>query len=272
MLEPEYRLVDPADCIASDTEPVEQRLDLEPLLENIRMHGQMVPVLLAPHPSEPDKFQYSDGHGRGWCLAQLGQRMKSLVFPRPLTPAELIEFKFSNNLIRRTMSKEEIGMECSRYIELTGCTQKSMAAKLAVSNATMSRAMSRMQRIPPGCEGMARQLGPSFVAIILSLKSPEQRRKAFEFATTPQTDGKKPKREQLTQFVDGLKGRKPAKAARKKQLRFLADGREFLVESLPGDTPESLIKAFRAVANQLGNHRDLKVETAAAVLADKEVA
>jgi ParB-like chromosome segregation protein Spo0J len=272
MLEAEFREVDPADCLPSDDEPVELRPDIGLLRENLLARGQMAPVLLAPHPVEKGKFQYIDGHGRGWCLAQLGRRMKALVFPRPLTPAELIEFKFSNNLIRRTMSPEEIGLETLRYIELTGCSQQDMAARLSISNATMSRCLARIKRIPEECEEMARQLGPSFVAIILSLKTPEQRRLAFEFATTKQADGRKPKRDQLARYVDGLKGKKPKTAARTKRLHFLVDGREYLVKTLPGDTVESLSEAFRAVANLLSKHKTLKLETVAAVLADKDAA
>ena len=210
--------------------------------------------------------------GGATASPQLGLKMKALVFPRPLTPAELIEFKFSNNLIRRTMSAEEIGLECARYIELSGCTQGEMAARLSVSNATISRCLGRIKRIPEGCEAMARQLGPSFVAIVLPLKDPDMRRKAFEYATTPLADGRKPKRDQLAAFVKQLKGKKPAKAARTKRLRFVVGGREFLVELLSDDTAESLIEAFRAVANNLSKHRDLKLETVAAVLADLDAA
>ena len=271
LLEPELRSIDPADVLPSDDEPVDQRPDIVLLRENLKARGQVTPVLLAPHPSAAGKLLYIDGHGRGYCLAQLGQKMKALVFPRPLTPAELIEFKFSNNLIRRTMSAEEIGLECARYIELSKCSQTEIAARLSVSNATISRCMARIKRIPEGCEAMARQLGPSFVAIILALKTPELRRKAFEYATTLQ-DGKKPKREQLTAFVDQLKGKKPAKAARKRVLRFVVEGREILVDLLPEDDAERLIEAFRAMANHLSKHRDLKLETVAAMLADKDAA
>ena len=155
----QIHLVDPADCSATDDANPAERPDIDLLMEGLRQDGQLVPVLLSPNPNPPPNYQYIDGHGRGYCLGVLGRKMKALILPRPASEAERIELKFSHNAIRRSMSLEEIAADASRYIELTGITQREVAVRLKCSDATISRALSLTRRIPPEYRAIANQ-GP----------------------------------------------------------------------------------------------------------------
>jgi ParB/RepB/Spo0J family partition protein len=270
MSDEQMQLVDPAVCSATDDANPADRPDIEFLMDSLRLDGQRVPVILAPKPDRPGEYQYIDGHGRGYCLGRLKKKMLAIVRPRPVSDIERIEIKFSTNLIRRNMSLEEIAADASRYIELTGCSQKEAAVRLKCSDATISRALSLTRRIPAEYRAVANQLGPSVVSLISPLKSGDAMRQAFEFARTPDAAGKKPTRAELARFVGQLRGKKPPRTTKPKRLRLRVDDRRFEVELKAGDSPETLIEAFKAAVARLAEHKKLPLDIVAAVLADKE--
>ena len=263
-------LVDPADCSASENTDPESRPDLAFLMASLEADGQKVPVLLAPDGERPGKYRYIDGHGRGYCLGKLGRKMQAIVLPAMLSETERIEVKFATNAIRRCLSLLEIGMDAARYIELAHASQKEAAVRLKVSDTTISRGLSCLRRLPPDIRAEVNRLGHSFASLIASLPSEAAMRQALAFATTAGPEGKKPTRDQLLRLVNELRGKKKAKAKKGKRLRLRLEDRRFEVELKPGDTPESLMEAFRAAAARLARHKDLPLEAVAAVLADKE--
>ncbi len=263
--------VAPSDCLPTDDADPAARPDIEYLKASLEKDGQKVPCLLAPDAERPGKFRYIDGHGRGYCLGLLGRMMKAIVLPAMLTETERIEVKFATNVLRRSLTLEEIAIEAGRYIELTGCNQKEAAARLKCSDATLSRALNSLRRLPPDIRAEAYRLGPSFTAAIASLPTEEAMRRALEFAR-PGAEGSKPTRDRFMRFVAELKGKKNSKPKRSRRLRLRVDERRFEVELRPGDSPETLIEAFKAALARLTRHRDLPLDAVAAALADKQPA
>lgn len=272
MDEVRIQLIDPADCVPSDDGDPAGRADIDFLFASIKADGQKVPVLVAADEQRPGKYRYIDGHGRGYCLAKLKQKMQAIILPEAVTEARLIEFKFATNLLRRSMSTEEIAIEAKRYMEVTGSNQTEAATRLHCSDATLSRALKSVRRIPPELWAEARRLGPSFLSLIASLPTAEAMKKAIDFANTPGKDGKKPTRDQLARFVDGLKGPKLVRGGRLKQESFGIDARHFAVELKPGDTTETLIEAFKDVVATLSKHRTVPLEALFLILRGKESA
>jgi ParB/RepB/Spo0J family partition protein len=266
----EIQFVDPADCLPTDDSDPGSWTDNEFLMASLEEDGQKVPVLLAPDVDRPGKFRYIDGHRRGNCLGRLRRTMKAIVLPTMPTEVERIEVKFATNVIRRQMPLEEIGLEASRFIELTGASQREAATRLKCSDATISRALNSLRRLPTEIRTDVNKLGPSVTSIIASLPSEEAMREAFDFATTPGADGRTPTRDQLMRRVGGLRGKKKPKAKKCRRLRLRVDDRRFEVELCPGDTPESLIEAFKAAIARLTRHKGLPLEAVVAALADKE--
>ena len=106
--------------------------------------------------------------------------------------------------------------------------------------------------------------------MISPLKSADAMRRALDFAATPLADGRTPNRAQLKQFIGQLDGRKPNRSARPKRFRLRVDDRRFEIDLKAGDSPETLIEAFKAATARLAKHRELPLDAVAAVLADKD--
>ena len=264
--------VDPAEVAPAEGDDPALRPDIDFLMESIREFGQKVPELLARSPEHNGKYKYKtiDGGGRRYCLYQLNWKMSAIILDRLVSESELIELEFAHNAIRRSMSLAEIAVKAERHIELNGCTQKETASRLKCSDTTISRALTVTRRIPPEYRADAYRLGPFFVSLISPLPTPGAMGQAIAFASTPRADGKKPSRQQVTQFVDGLKGRKRPKAAKVKRLKLRVEDRRFEVELKPGDSAGTLIEAFKAAVGRLQQHSKLSIEAVAAELADKE--
>ena len=197
------------------------------------------------------------------------RKMSAIILDRVPSESERIELDFSLNVIRRSLGLAEIAVKAERHMEINGCTQKETARRFKCSDTTISRALTVTRRIPPELRAAALQLGPYFVSLISPLPTPEAIGQAIAFADTPKADGKKPSREQVTQFVGELRGKKPAKAkARRFKLRV--EDRRVEIELKPGDSAETLIEAFKAAVSRLQEHRKLPLNAVAAVMADKE--
>jgi hypothetical protein len=271
MTDMQIHVVDPAEAEpAGDTDPA-TRPDIDFLEESIREDGQKVPVILSRHPEPAGKFSYLtiDGNGRRYCLLRLGRKMSAIVLDRVPSESERIELEFALNVIRRSIGMAELAVKAERHIELNGCTQKETARRLKCSDTTISRALAVTRRIPAEHRADALRLGPYFVSLISPLPTPEAMGQAIAFADTPRTDGKKPSREQVTQFVGELPGRKPAKSTAKR-LKLCVKDRRVEVELKPGDSADTLIEAFKAAVSRLQEHRKLPLDAVVAAMADKE--
>ncbi len=97
--------LDPADIDASF---VKDRLDdfasddFEALVESIRENGQILPVLVRPHPERRERYQLAFGHRRVAALRRLGQPVKAFV--KELTDDELVIAQGNENLERKDLS------------------------------------------------------------------------------------------------------------------------------------------------------------------------
>jgi ParB family chromosome partitioning protein len=72
------------------------------LVESIRARGQLVPVLLRPHPAVPGRFQTAYGHRRVRALAELGLPVRAVV--RQLSDEALVIAQGTENSERRDLS------------------------------------------------------------------------------------------------------------------------------------------------------------------------
>lgn len=255
MIDTQMQLVDPADCSATDGGDPAMRPDIEFLEESLDQDGQKVPVMLAPDPERPGRFLYIDGHGRGYCLGRLGRKMLAIVLDRPVSKVERIELKFAHNGIRREMSLEEIAADATEYIELTGRSQKEASVRLKCSEATISRSLSSIRRIPPELRAEAYRLGHYFVSLISPLPDAAAMRQAIAYAGTTRADGRKPTREQVKQVVAKLRGRKDARPSR---LALKMGGLSVNVTAKQADklSIENIAAVFGRVGKEAKNLKD----------------
>ncbi len=72
------------------------------LRESLRNSGQIVPVMVRPHPEKPGEYQLAFGHRRLEALRQIGGKVKAIV--RPLSDEELIRAQGKENTDRLDLS------------------------------------------------------------------------------------------------------------------------------------------------------------------------
>ena len=115
------------------------------LKELIRQHGQQVPVLLRPHPSQPGRFQVAYGHRRVRALAELERPVRAVV--RELTDDELVVAQGQENNARKDLSFIERA-SFAATLEDRSFGRETIMAALNVDKTELSRLISVSRAIP----------------------------------------------------------------------------------------------------------------------------
>lgn len=151
-------LIDPsfaADRFATHSAEAPEEPDFAAFLEDIRTHGQQVPILVRPHPEMPGRYQIAYGHRR-WRAAQaLALPVKALV--RPLSDAELVVAQGQENAQRRDLSFIEKAF-FALALDERGFDRATLCAALAVQSAEISRLLVVARAVPPG---LVTAIGPA---------------------------------------------------------------------------------------------------------------
>ena len=109
------------------------------LKELIRQHGQQVPVLLRPHPSQPGRFQVAYGHRRVRALAELERPVRAVV--RELSDDELVVAQGQENNARKDLSFIERA-SFATTLEDRSFGRETIMAALNVDKTELSRLIS----------------------------------------------------------------------------------------------------------------------------------
>lgn len=133
--------IDPSDI---DSSFVKDRLDdfsgedFAALVQSIRENGQILPVLVRPHPEKDGRYQLAFGHRRLAALGLLGKRVKAFV--RELTDDELVIAQGNENLERKDLSfiekalfafrLEELGMSRAVIMSTFGTSSKGVLSEM----------------------------------------------------------------------------------------------------------------------------------------------
>lgn len=134
-----------ADRLATTSADAPEEPDFAGFVEDIRQHGQQVPILVRPHPDTPGRYQIAYGHRR-WRAAQvLGQDVKALV--RPLSDVELVVAQGQENAQRRDLSFIEKAF-FARALDERGFDRATLCAALAVQTAEVSRLLNVARAVP----------------------------------------------------------------------------------------------------------------------------
>jgi ParB-like chromosome segregation protein Spo0J len=136
-------ILDPEE-VARHDDPEEIRLRGLDLLER----GQINPV------SATVSGRMIGGHGRWLAAKSAGiKELKVTVYPE-LNETDFILTRASENLQRKQLTPYRIYLLCDATIKLTGCDQQTLAAKMHVSPATMSKNLSPSKCIPEWVEAL----------------------------------------------------------------------------------------------------------------------
>lgn len=137
------------DPFTIDGAGVEDRLDYddashEELVASIRDYGQQVPILVRPHPDDPDRYQIVYGRRRLLALRDLKMPAKALV--RDLDEAELVLAQGQENSARKDLSFIE---KCNfaKQMRDAGYDRKAICGALSVDKTVVSRMLGIIDRI-----------------------------------------------------------------------------------------------------------------------------
>jgi ParB family chromosome partitioning protein len=115
------------------------------LVASIREHGQQVPVLVRPHPTEPDVYQIVYGRRRVAALRALGQPVKALI--RDLDDKALIIAQGQENAARQDLSFIE-KVNFARQMQEAGYDRKTICAALHIDKTVISRMLKIADAVP----------------------------------------------------------------------------------------------------------------------------
>jgi ParB family transcriptional regulator, chromosome partitioning protein len=125
------------------------------LVESIRDAGQLVPILVRPHPDTPRHYQIAYGHRRRDAAAELGIAVKAIV--RPLSDGELVIAQGKENGERRDLSFIERALFAAD-LQRRGFDRATLNTALGVHTAEMTRLLAVAASIP---EPLIRKIGPA---------------------------------------------------------------------------------------------------------------
>lgn len=115
------------------------------LVEQIREHGQQVPILVRPHPEQAGRYQVAYGHRRLAAIRQLGLPVKAMV--RALSDEQLVVSQGQENNSRADLSYIERCYFAAR-LEAKGFSRDVIVASLGVDKAALSRMISLINALP----------------------------------------------------------------------------------------------------------------------------
>jgi plasmid partitioning protein RepB len=125
------------------------------LVESIRAEGQLVPVLLRPHPTSEGRFQVAFGHRRVRALRALERPVRAVV--RQLSDDELVVAQGKENSDRKDLSYIERG-RFAATLEDRKFGRETIMAALNVDKTELSRMISVVRAIQPR---IVEEVGPA---------------------------------------------------------------------------------------------------------------
>jgi ParB family transcriptional regulator, chromosome partitioning protein len=135
--------VDPSFITDRLAEP--EDVEFAALIESIKTNGQLVPILVRPHPDQPGRFQVAYGHRRLRVAEILQLKVKAVV--RDLNDEEMVIAQGKENNDRRDLSFIERAVFAQR-LEDKGFNRNVLIAALSVDKHEIAKLLSVARSIP----------------------------------------------------------------------------------------------------------------------------
>ncbi|MGV1794778.1 plasmid partitioning protein RepB [Rhizobium sp. A37_96] len=120
-------------------------VELGQLVDQIREHGQQVPILVRPHPESRGRFQVAYGHRRLAAAKELGIKVRAVV--RQLTDDQLVVSQGQENSARTNLSYIERALFALR-LEQRDFGRDIIMAALGVDKAALSKMLIVTRQVP----------------------------------------------------------------------------------------------------------------------------
>jgi ParB family chromosome partitioning protein len=138
------------------TDRLEESIEqFEAFAQQIKEHGQQVPILVRPHPSIEGRYQIAYGRRRLRAVKAAGVLVKAAV--KPLTDEELVLAQGQENSARQDLSFIERALYAVE-LEANGFSRQVIMAALGVDKTGLSRLITSASQIPAD---IIRAIGPA---------------------------------------------------------------------------------------------------------------
>ena len=128
---------------------------LAELAASIRNRGVLQPLIVRPHPTEPDLYQIVAGERR-WRAAQIAQLHELPVLVRELNDTEVLEVALIENIQRANLNAIEEAASFRQLMDRFGHTQEKLADALDKSRSHISNSL-RLLNLPDQVQGFVRE-------------------------------------------------------------------------------------------------------------------
>ncbi|MBA3448918.1 MAG: plasmid partitioning protein RepB [Pseudaminobacter sp.] len=120
-------------------------VELAQLVEQIKGHGQQVPILVRPHPVAKERYQVAYGHRRLAAVKELGVKVRAVV--RELSDDQLVVSQGQENNARTNLSYIERALFAARLEDRSFSREVIMSA-LGVDKAALSKMIAVVRQVP----------------------------------------------------------------------------------------------------------------------------
>lgn len=128
---------------------------LTSLMEKIRDHGQLNPILVRPHPDSTERYQVAFGHRRLNVAKMLGRQVRAVV--RVLSDEELVIAQGQENHEREDLSYVEKAL-FARKLEQRGFSRSTIMAAMSIYKSDLSNMLSVASKVP---DDIVSRIGPA---------------------------------------------------------------------------------------------------------------
>jgi ParB family chromosome partitioning protein len=152
--------------------------DFDALLQSVKANGQLVPILVRPHPDKESKFQVAYGHRRLRAAELLQMKVKAVV--RYLSDLEMVVAQGKENSERRDLSFIERAA-FAIHLEERGFERTVIMAALSIDKAEAAKLLGVARAVPVEvilAIGPAPRIGrPRWVALARLIAMPGNEKK-----------------------------------------------------------------------------------------------
>jgi ParB family transcriptional regulator, chromosome partitioning protein len=153
--------------------------DFEALIQSVKANGQLVPILVRPHPEKEGFFQVAYGHRRLRAAELLQSKVKAVV--RYLSDQEMVVAQGKENSERRDLSFIERAM-FGLHLEERGFERTVVMAALSIDKAETAKLLGVARAVPAQVIlgiGPAPRIGrPRWIALARVLAQPGNEKRA----------------------------------------------------------------------------------------------
>ncbi len=162
----------PIEALLANPDQPRKRFAEAPLRElaaSIGHHGILQPIVVAPVPGSQGEYRIIAGERR-WRAAQIAGLQAIPVVIRDSPESEHLELAVIENLQREDLDPIEEARALRQLLDVLGCTQEELAARIGKERSTLSNAM-RLLKLPEKVQALVQDgvLGMGHARALLAL-------------------------------------------------------------------------------------------------------